>query len=217
MSIARSSSSRAWARGPACVLNPATPLAAIEHGAGRPRPRAGDERQSGLRRPGLHRKPARQDRRPAQGDRCAGQADRPRGRWRRQSGDGQALHRRPAPTRWWPAPRCSPAARASYAANIKALRSMKVVATGSQGRPHRGRPGNARGEGAGDGVGPPLRHAVDAQFQDLGAAALQCHRRGGPCLCRRRPRRRSLHHGKRRASSSMGMIDRPCQPAGQRR
>ena len=60
--------------------------------AGRSRPRAGDERQSGLRRPGLHREPARQDRGPAQGDRCAGQADRSRGRWRRQSGDGQALH-----------------------------------------------------------------------------------------------------------------------------
>ena len=81
--------------------------------AGRSRPRAGDERQSGLRRPGLHREPARQDRRPAQGDRRAGQADRSRGRWRRQSGDGQALHRRPAPTRWWPAPPCSPAARAA--------------------------------------------------------------------------------------------------------
>ena len=98
---------------------------AARHGrarAGRSRPGAGDERQSGLRRPGLHRKPARQDRRPAQGDRCAGQADRSRGRWRRQSGDRQTLHqgRRRCPGRRH---RRVQRRRRSYAANIKALRT----------------------------------------------------------------------------------------------
>ena len=105
-----------------CVLNPATPLVGHRERAGRPRPGAGDERQSRLRRPGLHRQPARQDRRPAQGDRRAGQADRSRGRWRRQSGDGEALYQG----------RCRRARRrhrglqrrtGPYAANIKALRS----------------------------------------------------------------------------------------------
>ena len=44
-------------------LNPATPVAVLDHRLGRGRSGAGDERQSRLRRPELHRLPARQDRR----------------------------------------------------------------------------------------------------------------------------------------------------------
>jgi ribulose-phosphate 3-epimerase len=72
-----------------CVLNPATPLAAIENVLADLDLVLVMSVNPGF---GVHRQPARQDRGLAQGDRCAGQADRPRGRRRRQCRDRQALH-----------------------------------------------------------------------------------------------------------------------------
>ena len=126
-----------------CVLNPATPLAAIEHVLGdldlvlvmSVNPGFGGQAfiESQLAKIAALRKAID----------ALGKHDRPRGRWRRQSGDGQALHRRPAPTPWWPAPRCSPAARTAMPPTSRRC-AREGVATGSQrspaSRPARERP-----------------------------------------------------------------------------
>ncbi len=59
-------------------------------GARQHRPAAGDDGQSGLRRPGLHREPARQDRRAQAADRRFRLPDPPPGRWRRHARDRAA-------------------------------------------------------------------------------------------------------------------------------
>ena len=198
-----------------CVLNPATPLAAIEHVLGDLDLVLVMSVNPGLRRPGLHRKPARQDRRPAQGDRCAGQADRPRGRRRRQSGDRPALHqgrrRCPGGRHRGLQRRAGPLCRQHQgAARMSVARQALEI---------------ARIE-AGDS--PPEEkariiawdrlycHVERARLEDLRPAALQRHRCRGSCLSRGGPQYRSVCRVQR-CNQGRRPAGRPCQPVGQRR
>ena len=93
------------------ALNPATPVDAVDYVLDDRRSRAGDERQSRLRRPELHRR-AQLDKMRAVRARidAHGPRDRSRSRWRHQRRDRARSRSPPAPTCWSPAPRPSTAA-----------------------------------------------------------------------------------------------------------
>ena len=99
---------RALGKKAGATLCPATPESGAGACPGQARPDPGDDRQSGLRRPELHRGTARKDPAAARHDRAP--ADPARGRRRRQPGRPRRASSPPAPTRWSPARRCFAAA-----------------------------------------------------------------------------------------------------------
>ena len=126
--------------------------------AGGDRPRPGDERQSGLRRPELHREPAQEGRGDPQAHRRARQGDRPRGGRRRRSGQLPPHRSTPAPTSWSPAPPRSAAAPPLMPA-ISSVCAGKPVRAG---RGRRRRAGDRAGQAADPGRGRSRPLAVRA-------------------------------------------------------
>ena len=97
---------------PAVALNPATPGERRRARARPRRPGAGDDREPGLRRPGLHRHDGAEGRRGAAPRARRRPRRRHRGRRRHRPRRRSRARRRPAPTCWWPARRCTATPRA---------------------------------------------------------------------------------------------------------
>ena len=98
---------------PAVALNPSTPAERGRPRARPGRPGAGDDRQPGLRRPGLHRHDGAEGRRGAAARPRRRPRRRHRGRRRDRPRPRSRARRRPAPTCWWPVRRCTATPRAS--------------------------------------------------------------------------------------------------------